>query len=82
MVLIRAGFLDRANPARMMRDVRRIFNSARLDDRDVTVVRGIFRKMDTMIRLADEKIRRLEESGGNDPEGSRPLQAEDDPSGI
>lgn len=63
-VLVRAGFLDRANPLRMMRDIRRILNSARLDDRDVTIVRGIFRKMDTMIRLADEKIRRLEESGG------------------
>jgi len=67
-VLIRAGFLDRANPLGMMRDLRRIFNSARIDDRDVTIIRGIFRKMDTMIRLADEKIRRLEESGGANSE--------------
>lgn len=61
-VLVRAGFLDRENPLRMMRELRRIFNSARMDDRDVTIVRGIFRKMGTMIRLADEKIRRLEET--------------------
>lgn len=67
-VLIRAGFLDQANPLRMMRDLRRILNSARLDDRDVTIIRGIFRKMDTMMRLADEKIRRLEESRGTNSE--------------
>lgn len=65
-VLIRAGFLDRTNPLRMMRDLRRIFNSARMDDRDVTIIRGIFRKMDTMIRLADEKVHRLEGSTGAD----------------
>lgn len=61
-VLIRAGFLDRANPLRMMRDIRRIFNSAQMDDRDVTIVRGIFRKVDNMIKIADEKIRRLKAS--------------------
>jgi tRNA C32,U32 (ribose-2'-O)-methylase TrmJ len=59
-VLIRAGFLDPVNPLVMMRDIRRIFNSADMDDRDVTIVRGIFRKMGNMVRIADEKIRKLE----------------------
>jgi TrmH family RNA methyltransferase len=60
-VLLRAGFLDQHNPLVMMRDVRRIFNNAVLDDRDVAIVRGIFRKMDNMIRIADEKIALLED---------------------
>jgi tRNA (cytidine32/uridine32-2'-O)-methyltransferase len=55
-VLVRAGFLDAANPLRMMRDVRRILNSAAMDDRDVKIVRGIFRRIDNMMRLADERI--------------------------
>ena len=55
-VLIRAGFLDAANPLRMMRDVRRILNSATMDERDVKIVRGIFRRIDNMMRLADECI--------------------------
>jgi TrmH family RNA methyltransferase len=56
-VLIRAGFLDPGNPLRMMRDVRRIFNSAAMDDRDVKIVRGIFRKISNMMRIADERAR-------------------------
>lgn len=49
-VLVRAGFLDKSNPLRMMRDIRRILNSAQLDDRDVTIIRGIFRKIGNMRR--------------------------------
>lgn len=59
-VLLRARFLDSSNPLRMMRDVRRIFNSAEMDDRDVKIVRGIFRKVDNMMKIADAKIRDLE----------------------
>ncbi len=54
-VLVRAGFLDPANPLLMMRDLRRIFNSARMDDRDVKILRGVFRKMNNMVRRAQEK---------------------------
>ena len=50
--LLRAGFLARTNPLRMMRDVRRILNGANLDERDVRIVRGVFRKFDNAIRLA------------------------------
>lgn len=59
-VLVRAKFLDASNPLLMMRDVRRIFNSAAMDERDVTIIRGIFRKIGNMIRIADEKIKKLE----------------------
>lgn len=50
-VLIRIGFLPRKNPLRMMRDVRRILNSALIDERDVRIIRGIFRKVDNTFRL-------------------------------
>jgi tRNA (cytidine32/uridine32-2'-O)-methyltransferase len=62
-VLIRAGFLARSNPLRMMRDIRRILNSADMDDRDAKIIRGIFRKIGNMIRMADEKIERIEKAG-------------------
>jgi tRNA (cytidine32/uridine32-2'-O)-methyltransferase len=54
-VLIRAGFLSATNPLRMMRDIRRILNSADMDDRDVKIVRGLFRKISNLIRIMDEK---------------------------
>ncbi|MDQ7782004.1 MAG: RNA methyltransferase [Desulfomonilaceae bacterium] len=60
-VLIRAGFLDPSNPLRMMRDIRRILNSANMDARDVTIVRGIFRKVDNLVRIADARVRELED---------------------
>jgi tRNA C32,U32 (ribose-2'-O)-methylase TrmJ len=62
-VLIRAGFLGRSNPLRMMRDIRRVLNSADLDDRDAKIIRGIFRKIGNMIRIADEKIESLQKAG-------------------
>jgi tRNA (cytidine32/uridine32-2'-O)-methyltransferase len=54
-VLMRAGFLDKSNPLRMMRDIRRILNSAQLDDRDVTIIRGIFRKIGNMTKFVDSE---------------------------
>jgi tRNA C32,U32 (ribose-2'-O)-methylase TrmJ len=60
-VLTRAGFLDPKNPLVMMRDIRRIFNSAQLDDRDVKIIRGIFRKMGNMVRIAEDRVSALEE---------------------
>jgi TrmH family RNA methyltransferase len=59
-VLIRSGFLDGDRPLRMMRDIRRILNSAEMDDRDVKIVRGVFRTLGNMVRIADEKVERLE----------------------
>jgi TrmH family RNA methyltransferase len=57
-VLLKAGFLNRTNPLRMMRDIRRILNSADMDDRDATIIRGIFRKVGNMMRIAEEKMRK------------------------
>lgn len=54
-VLVDAGFLDRSNPLRMMRDIRRILNSAEMDDRDAKIIRGIFRKVGNMMRIARER---------------------------
>jgi TrmH family RNA methyltransferase len=54
-VLLQAGFLDRSNPLRMMRDLRRILNSADMGDRDAKIIRGIFRKIGNMMRIAREK---------------------------
>jgi len=59
-VLLQAGFLDRSNPLRMMRDLRRILNSAEMDDRDAKVIRGIFRKIGNMVRITREKAQQVE----------------------
>jgi len=59
-VLVRARFLEFSNPLRMMRDIRWILNSAQLDERDVKVIRGIFRKIGNVVRIQDDKIRMLE----------------------
>jgi len=59
-VLVSAGFLDPSNPLRMMRDIRRIFNSANMDSRDVTIVRGIFRKVGNLVGMAKDRVRELE----------------------
>ena len=57
-VLTRAGFLEKTGPLRMMRDIRRILNSAQIDNRDAKIIRGIFRKMGNMVRIEDEKVRK------------------------
>ncbi len=57
LVLTRAGFLEPGNPLRMMRDIRRILNRAEMDERDVKIMRGIFRKMDNMARIAAAEMR-------------------------
>jgi TrmH family RNA methyltransferase len=48
--LLTIGFLDRGNPGHIMRDLRRIFGRAQLDERDVKILRGIFRQMDWAAR--------------------------------
>ncbi len=66
-VLLCSGFLNVSNPLRMMREIRRILDSARLDERDAKIIRGVFRKIDGMVRIADKKIKtlsdKLEKSG-------------------
>jgi TrmH family RNA methyltransferase len=65
-VLISAGFIKGVNPLIMMRDIRRILNSASMDDRDVKIMRGIFRKMGNAIRIHKEKRVRAPEAGEKD----------------
>ncbi len=53
-VLAGSGFL-KSNPLHIMRDIRRILNSAQMDDRDVKIIRGIFRKIGNAVRIQKEK---------------------------
>jgi TrmH family RNA methyltransferase len=45
-LLLRIGFLDSNNPKRIMHTLRRIFGRAALGDRDVAILRGIFRQLE------------------------------------
>jgi tRNA/rRNA methyltransferase len=45
-LLSRIGFLDPKNPKRIMHTLRRIFGRAKLCDRDVAILRGIFRQLE------------------------------------
>jgi tRNA/rRNA methyltransferase len=45
-LLLRIGFLDPKNPKRIMHALRRIFGRAKLWDRDVAILRGIFRQLE------------------------------------
>jgi tRNA/rRNA methyltransferase len=45
-LLLRIGFLDSNNPKRIMHTLRRIFGRANLGDRDVAILRGIFRQLE------------------------------------
>lgn len=45
-LLLRIGFLDPKNPKRIMHTLRRIFGRAKLSDRDVAILRGIFRQLE------------------------------------
>lgn len=45
-LLLRIGFLDANNPKRIMHTLRRIFGRANLCDRDVAILRGIFRQLE------------------------------------
>ena len=45
-LLLRIGFLDPQNPKRIMHTMRRVFGRAGLSDREVAVLRGIFRQLE------------------------------------
>jgi tRNA (cytidine32/uridine32-2'-O)-methyltransferase len=53
-VLVTSAFLKESNRMTMMRDIRRILNSAEMDDRDVRIIRGIFRKIGNAFRIQRE----------------------------
>lgn len=45
-VLLKIGFLNPENPAHLMRSMRRIFSRAELDEREVSIVRGMMSQID------------------------------------
>jgi len=45
-LLLRIGFLDPKNPKRIMHTLRRIFGRAKLSDRDIAILRGVFRQLE------------------------------------
>lgn len=49
-VLLRVGFLDPQNPDRILRVLRRVLGRAALDSREVSIFRGILRRMDWYAR--------------------------------
>jgi TrmH family RNA methyltransferase len=53
--LEKVGFLRPWNHSEMMRDVRRILNAASLDERDVRMVRGMFRKIVNKVRTLENR---------------------------
>ncbi|HXZ34699.1 MAG TPA: RNA methyltransferase [Thermodesulfobacteriota bacterium] len=54
-LLLRIGFLDSNNPKRIMHTLRRIFGRANLCDRDVAILRGIFRQLEWYATHARQK---------------------------
>jgi len=54
-LLLRIGFLDPKNPKRIMHTLRRIFGRANLGDRDVAILRGIFRQLEWYATQRDQK---------------------------
>jgi tRNA C32,U32 (ribose-2'-O)-methylase TrmJ len=51
------GFLERDNPERMMFSLRQLFGRARMNSRDVSILRGILSAVDRYSRIKSEKGR-------------------------
>jgi tRNA/rRNA methyltransferase len=51
------GFLERDNPERMMFSLRQLFGRARMNSRDVSVLRGVLSAVDRYTRMKSEKGR-------------------------
>jgi tRNA/rRNA methyltransferase len=45
------GFIDRAHPEHMMYTLRQLFGRARLDSREVSILRGIFRQIERTAKI-------------------------------
>ncbi|MGQ9694653.1 MAG: RNA methyltransferase [Thermodesulfobacteriota bacterium] len=54
-LLLKIGFLDPQNPKRIMHTLRRIFGRAKLTDRDVAILRGIFRQLEWYATKGNQK---------------------------
>jgi len=49
-ILLHIGFLDSNNPNRIMRGLRRLFGRSELDEREVSILQGIWSQMDWYLR--------------------------------
>jgi len=49
--LLHMGFLDSNNPKRIMRGLRRLFGRSELDEREVSILQGIWSQMDRYLRV-------------------------------
>ncbi len=56
-LLLKIGFLDVNNPKRIMHTLRRLFGRAGLSDRDVAILRGIFRQLEWYATKRDPQNR-------------------------
>ena len=56
-LLLKIGFLDPNNPKRIMHTLRLIFGRAGLSDRDVAILRGIFRQLEWYATKRDPQSR-------------------------
>ena len=66
-VLLRVGFLSPSNPDRILRVLRRVLGRARLDSREVTILRGILHQMDWYAGLSPQGNNSKEaDRSGND----------------
>lgn len=52
--IIDTGFLDPANPGRLMQRLRRLFARAQMEKEEVSILRGILTSMDKFIRKSDK----------------------------
>jgi tRNA/rRNA methyltransferase len=55
-LLLRIGFLDPKNPKRIMHTMRRVFGRAGLSDREVAILRGIFRQLEWYATHKGKKV--------------------------
>jgi tRNA/rRNA methyltransferase len=67
-LLLRIGFLDPKNPKRIMHTLRRVFGRAHLGDRDVAILRGIFRQLEWYATKGNPGLARPPQTNEVDPE--------------
>jgi len=61
--LTSAGYLDESNPDHILRSFRRIFGKNGLTERDVRILRGLWRRIDWLNAQLDTVLHESENSG-------------------
>jgi tRNA (cytidine32/uridine32-2'-O)-methyltransferase len=65
-ILLATGFLNPANPRRVMRRLRRLFNRAQPDQNEVNILRGILTSVQKLKRTSSPRSSPLPQSGGGE----------------